>query len=105
MTHITPQGYIDIPPVSQPPLPNPLFGYNGDRTAPPSISGSSRATRAIRSTLKHQVLLYDQHCLVTGTVSTQLQACCLISPIHVDDSNRGEKGPLKDAACNSCRAM
>ena len=84
---------VDIPPVSRNVPPNPLLGYEGHRTAPPSSAGS--AASVTQSTLAHRVLLRDQRCLITGAVSNQLQACHLINTIRMTTSNRAEKLPLK----------
>lgn len=86
---------IHIPPVSQNTLPNPLLGCGGGGTAPPSTTGKSMSG-VTQSTLAHQVLLYDQRCLVTGAVSSQLQACRLINMIRINKSNVEVKHPLKD---------
>ena len=77
---------VDIPAVTKQLPPNPLLGYDGFSTAPPSPS-SARLSSA-QSTLAHRVLLNDQRCLITGAVSSQLQACYLI-PMKV--SNKDEK--------------
>jgi len=87
--------HIQLPPVSQHIPPNPLLGYGGGNTAPPSTTGKSMSGIA-QSTLTHRLLLYDQRCLVTGAVSTQLQACHLINTIHMDKSNEEAKNPLRE---------
>lgn len=85
---------VQLPPVSQNIPPNPLLGYSGGSTAPPSTAG--KLTSGItQSTLAHQVLLHDQRCLVTGAISSQLQACHLINAICMDKSNEEVKHPLK----------
>ncbi|KAF9647201.1 hypothetical protein BDM02DRAFT_2747636 [Thelephora ganbajun] len=91
---------VDIPPVSKKIPPNPLLGYNRTHTATASSAKSSRVS-ATQSTLTHRVLLYDQRCLVTGAVSTQLQACHLINTIRMNNSNREIKAPLKDEVVRS----
>ena len=74
--------------------PNPPLGYNGDSTAPPStLTTTSSATR---STLAHRVLLYDQRCLVTGAVSTQLRPYHLVKAIHINKNNPEEKLTQKE---------
>ena len=93
MAFVTDKGFVDIPPVTEKYPPNPLLGYDGCRTAPPSSVASSDCMS--QSSLTHRVLLYDQRCLVTGGVSDQLQACHLISTIRMDESNRQEKSNLK----------
>jgi len=93
MAFITDKGFVDIPSITEKSPPNPLLGYDGCRTASPSSVASSDYMS--QSTLTHRVLLYDQRCLVTGGVSDQLQACHLVSTIHMDESNRQEKSNLK----------
>jgi len=93
MAYIRDTNIVDIPPVSQGIPPNPLLGYDGCNTAPPSPATSTSGT--IQSTLTHKLLLRDQRCLVTGAVSTQLKACYLINAIHIGKSNREEKLALK----------
>ncbi len=99
MAHIRDGYIVDIPPVSKNLPPNPLLGYNGPRTAPPSLDGSSSSVT--QSTLAHRVLLKDQRCLITGAVSTQLQACHLINTIRMNVCNRAEKLPLKQEVVRS----
>ena len=89
MAHIRGQNIVDIPPASNKLPPTPPLGYNGDGTAPPSTATSTSSVT--QGTLARQVLLYDQRCLVTGAVSTQLQACRLINTIHTAVSSGGEK--------------
>jgi len=93
MIHIRDRDIVDIPHVSVNAPPNPLLGYEGHRTAPPSLAGSS--TSVTQSTLAHRLLLRDQRCLITGAVSNQLQACHLINTIRMTTSNQAEKLPLK----------
>ena len=95
MASVSKPNVVDIPPVTKNPPPNPLLGYNGTCTAPPSAAGSSE-TSAARSTLVHQVLLYDQRCIVTGAASNQLQACRLVNSIRTSEYNREGGTPSKD---------
>jgi hypothetical protein len=90
---------VDIPAVSKKVPPNPLLGYDGRRTASPSLAGSSSSMT--QSTLAHRVLLKDQRCLITGAISTQLQACHLINVIRMQPSNRAVKLPLKEEVVRS----
>lgn len=101
MAHIkaTDPNVVEIPPVSQSIPPNPLLGYDGHNTAPPSTVTSTSSTT--QSSLTHKVLLYDQRCFITGAVSSQLRACHLINAIRMDDSNQEEKLPLKKAVVRS----
>jgi len=93
MAFVTDKDFVDIPPVTEKHPPNPLLGYDGRRTAPPSATSSASMSQ---STLAHRVLLYDQRCLVTGGVSDQIQACHLINTIRMGKSNRQEKTNLKN---------
>jgi len=89
MAYIKGRNIVDIPPVSTKAPPNPLLGYDGDETAPPSTTSST--STANQSTLTHQALLYDQRCLITGAVSTQLRPYRLVNVGHINQSNREEK--------------
>jgi len=89
MAHIKDHNFVDILPISLKVPPNPLLGYDENKTALPSTATSEPGLS--QRTLKHRVLLYDQRCLVTGAVSNQLQTCYLISPIHVGGSNQEKK--------------
>jgi hypothetical protein len=93
MAYIKDTNFVDIPPVSRNIPPNPLLGYDSHSTAPPSTVAS--VSSMTRSTLTHKVLLYDQRCLVTGAVSSQLQPCHLINTICMDKTNQEEKLTLK----------
>lgn len=99
MAYVRGEDIVDIPPVSKEIPPNPLLGYNGDDPAPPSSTTST--TSVTQNTLLHQVLFYDQRCLVTGAVSTQLQPCHLVNMIRVNDSNQEEKVALKEEVVRS----
>jgi len=81
---------VDIPAVSKNQPSNPLLGYNGAHTAPPSTAKSSTLSDTQR-TLANLVLLRDQRCLVTGAASIQLQACHLVNTIRVKKSNENTK--------------
>ena len=81
------------PPPSERLPPNPLLGYDGDRPAPPSEAGSTYSKTLSR--LTNQVLFYDQRCLVTGTVSTALQAFHLVNAIRSKESDQEGKKSLK----------
>jgi len=89
MTFLSSENVVNIPPVSTNTPANPLLGYSGSRTAPPSEASST--TTATQSTLANRLLLYDQRCLVTGAVSNQLQACHLVNAIRVDSLFKPEK--------------
>jgi len=91
---------VDIPAVSKNYPPNPLLGYNGTHTAPPSTAKSSTLS-ATQRTLANQVLLRDQRCLVTGAASIQLRACRLVNAIRMRKSNENTKGPMKRAVVRS----
>lgn len=93
MAYIRDTNIVDIPPVSQGIPTNPLLGYDGRSTAPPSPTTSTFGTT--QSTLTHKLLLRDQRCLVTGAVSAQLKACHLINTVRIDKSNQEEKLALK----------
>ena len=95
MAYIRNQNVVDIPTLAKTIPPNPLLGYPGTSTAPASTAKSSKGS-STQSTLRHQALLRDQRCLVTGAASTQLEACHLMNTIRINDSNRMEKEPLKD---------
>jgi len=99
MAYFRDEGIIDIPPVSKEIPPNPLLGYNGVGPAPPS--SATPTTDMTQSTLAHQVLFYDQRCLVTGAVSSQLEPCYLVNAIRANDSNREEKLALKKEVVHS----
>ncbi|KAF9644396.1 hypothetical protein BDM02DRAFT_3121961, partial [Thelephora ganbajun] len=94
MAFIRDNNVIDIPPVSQNLPPNPLLGYNRSQTAPPSATTSTGGMA--QSTLAHRALLYDQRCLITGAISSQLQACHLVNAICMDKSNQERKLHLKE---------
>ena len=89
MAYIRDRNTVDILPVSRKPPPNPLLGYDGGETAPPSTATSPSC--ATQNSLAHWVLLYDQRCLVTGAVSTQLRPYHLVNKIHINKSNPEEK--------------
>ena len=91
---------VDIPAVSKNPPPNPLLGYGGVHTAPPSTAKSSTLSITQR-TLTNRVLLRDQRCLVTGAVSNQLQACHLVNSIRTKKSNENTNSPIKRAVVRS----
>ena len=99
MAYLRGENIVDIPPVSKNTPPNPLLGYDGSGTAPPSMT--TLASSTTQSTLAHRVLLYDQRCLVTGAVSNQLQPCHLVNAIRMDESNREEKLSLKKEVVRS----
>lgn len=63
---------VKIPPVQLGLPRHPFFGYK--RT--PSEERENN--------LKYELLKYDQRCLVTGTVSPQLQACHLVNTIRTE---------------------
>lgn len=100
MSYIRDTDFVDIPPPSIDNPPNPLLGYNGGGTAPPS-----EVTSTASVSLRHRLLLYDQRCLVTGAVSNQLQACHLVNTIRVDKAKSQEtkeqKIALKEAVVGS----
>lgn len=99
MAYIRDKCIVDIPPLSKNLPPNPLLGYNGDCTAPPSPATSTSSVT--RSVITHRVLLYDQRCLVTGAVSNQLRACHLVTTICTNKSNQEEKLSLKKEVVRS----
>lgn len=99
MAYFRGEGIVDIPPASKEIPPNPLLGYDGDDPAPPFSATST--TSVTQSSLAHQVLFYDQRCLLTGAVSNQLRPCHLVNTIHVNDPNREEKLVLKKEVVRS----
>jgi len=102
MSFLRGENIVEIPPVSENVPANPLLGYTGTETAPPSEVTST--TSVTQSTLAHRLLFYDQRCLVTGAVSSQLQACHLVNAIRVDKSKPGkqkEKAATKEKVVRS----
>ncbi|KAJ7093189.1 hypothetical protein C8R44DRAFT_815808 [Mycena epipterygia] len=73
---------VEIYPISKRIPPNPLLSYNGTKTEPASVWSRSSAGSVSQSLLAHRILLYDQRCLLTGAVSTDIQACHLINAIR-----------------------
>ena len=85
---------VTIPSVSEKAPPNPLLGYDKSHTRTPSLATSASGA-VTQKTLANKVLLRDQRCLVTGAVSSQIQACHLVNAIRYKSSNKQIKMPLK----------
>jgi len=102
MAYIKDRNIVGIPPVSTKTPPNPLLGYDGGETAPPSTTSSTSS--ANQSTLTHRALLYDQRCLVTGSVSTQLRPYRLVNVGSMDKSNLEEKLARKKEMVRICHS-
>lgn len=98
MAYIRDKNIVDIPLASNRTPPNPLLGYDGRDPAPPSATTTTSVTQ---SALTHQVLFYDQRCLVTGAVSNQLRPCHLVNTIRIKDSSQEEKDALKKEVVSS----
>jgi len=97
MAYLKTPTVVDTPSLAIETPSNPLFGYSGARTAPASTVRSSRSSQAsgTQSTIRHRVLLHDQRCFVTGTLSIQLEACHLVNAIRMNAGNRAQKEPQK----------
>lgn len=72
---------VEIPSVNDGQPHNPLLG---DNERDPSEEQ--------KIVLKYELLKCDQRCLVTGTVSTQLQACHLVNAIRTGNPGQKKKG-------------
>ena len=80
---------VKIPSVREKPPYNPLLPDYTRFPPPPSTTGSLKASQETdQNILEHELLLYDQCCLVTGAVSTQLQVYHLVNAIPMDESEK-----------------
>ncbi|KAJ7675817.1 hypothetical protein DFH06DRAFT_1292062 [Mycena polygramma] len=75
--------------LSKNPLLNPQLGVT---TPGPSVrsskSGQSINSTGTQSALAHRVLFKDQRCILTGLVSSELQACHLVNAIRTKKKQR-----------------